>query len=1001
WSQWTTAWTGQSGQVDYQLEFPSKNCGCGWKFVRIRHTLPYRAFVSIWLEGVDCDGKTMTSSFDSETMGGEISSDQGDWHSFKSVSGVAKVEIQYEDGDKRVKIITTRSGTTRYINGMSEKAYNQQQQEKAAASMPPANKPSSGTKNPSSSNTTKTNQTISSESVSQKQVQLDQQQRLQREEAYRKQQEAERRQREEAFRQNELRYQAQLQEITRKSEARAQRDAAIMDGFAGFISTLQKNKAEQRLNEDASKRSSKLSEYERKLKEGDYQLINCKHCNLDGYDRCGQCKNKGTIKCSSCNGEAGKRCSSCSGTGKTGYGPYQVACFDCSGTGERKCLPCGNEGSNICFLCRGRGEVQCGHCEGTGKMLERVSTQSVSTYSSSSTTTSYQTSSNFNRTLSIAEEEVADNKAKALVVTIRQGQEFLGKNKMKPGVKSTTSGLQYQVLKVGSGRSFKPGDTISYHERYSDIQGNLLYDSYQYKQQPGHALSRHSMGLEFSVEAFSMMQSGSRYKFFIPHNLAYKERGALLPNGKMIQPGSTLIIEYELLSVSRPVEEMLKEEFALDSILNEALENDLTMTLTDFKADSVFGIAITRSYKEEDRMQINVQRHTLYREEDGYYPLDAYRRKIQYNQQIKGSVSTLYYIPTIEAYQKIIYELKARAKKEGMRVNQISQVNYLNKKPIKKQSDFTTSQSQSIDAEWRAKYDSCRILYDQERYFDCYQLAQSLSEQMGRKNQKVQTLLVFSGYLSIVNWKRDGFLNGSSPNHPMNYKNLSLLNSQAKDLLSLATPADSAARWLSAARVYEEDTRLMAEDYIYQKDRTPEKAVSFLNKCEDKFEKKPLYGSEGSTYAFFLIKDSILEIISFVSEEWGSKRIKDKYYFGCVRINLKDVYIDKRMINRSKEKIHSSYLFVELPAIYNSSEFKIDTLPILTNSKNQPAMFLALGEDNNEDRAFKKMLKAKENPLPYLNIFHIFNENDPRFTEEEYDKKILETFQYLIDYFKN
>lgn len=989
WSKWTTVWNGQNAQVDYQLEFPSKNCGCGWKFVRIRHTLPYRAFVSIWLEGFDCDGKTMTSSFDSETMGGEISDDQGDWHSFKSVSGVAKVEIQYEDGDKRVKIVTTRSGTMRYINGMSEKAYNQQQQQKAAANTPPANKPSSGTKNTSSSNTTRTNQTNSSGSFSQKQSQSDEQQRLQREETYRKQQEAERRQREEAFRQNELRYQAQLQEITRKSEARAQRDAAIMDGFGGFISTLQKNKEKQRLNEDASKRSSKLSEYERKMAEGNYQLVNCKHCDLDGFDRCGQCKNKGSIKCSSCNGEAGKRCSICSGTGKTGYGPYQIACFTCSGSGERKCLACGNEGSKICFLCHGRGEVQCVHCEGTGMLLESVSMPVRSADPSPTNSRP-----NYPPVEGDATFPTINNEEAGLI--------FLANNKSKTGVKTTSSGLQYQALREANGKHPNVGDTLTYHAKIFDIKGRLISDTYSANTPVISTLKEDPYGFfNADLEAFPMMSVGSKYKFFIPSQLAYKDYPVELPDGGVLPKGSVLIVEYELLQVKRPIDELLKEEFILDSILNASLEKDLTMSFNDIMADSVFSIKITRSYDEKYRMKVNLITYILHREETGHYPLDAYRKKKDYDQQIKGSVSSFYYIPTLAKYQKTVQEFKARIKEEGMYLSQNKGLIYLNEKQTRKNSGITTSQSRSIDAEWRAKYDSCRILYDQERYFDCYQLAQSLSEQTGRKNQKVQTLLVFAGYLSIVNFKRDGFLNGSSPNQLMNYKNLSFLNSQAKDLLSLATPADSAADWLSAARVYEEDTRSMAEDYIYQKDRTPEKAVSFLNECATKFRKKPLYAPEGRANASFSIKDSILEIRASLSEEWSSKRIKDLYYEGLVRINLKEVYVDKRMINRSKEKVYSSYLFIEFPAFYNESEFKIDTLPILSNSKNQPALFLASGVDKSELRALNKRIKAKEYPLPYLNIFHMFNENGPRFTEEKYDKKIQETFQYLIDYFKN
>ena len=386
WSEWRTAWSLPNGEVEFRLEFPSKKCGCGYNYVELKHSLPYTVKITVRLEGYDCDGKKYGERFFSDAIvGGEISKKGSIYHWFGSMPSAVAVILEYEEGGKKIRLEKNYAGTKKYINGMSEAAYNQQQQQKSTASSTSSTtKPSGGTANNSSTNTPRPNSSTntslpnpstSTSTASQQQVQLAEQQRLQREEALRKQQEAERRQREEAFRQNELRYQAQLQEITRKSEARAQRDASIMDGFAGVFSIIQKNKAERGLREDAGKRSSKLSEYKKKLAEGGYELIDCPHCVLDGFNRCGQCKSKGSIKCNSCNGEAGKSCSNCGGTGKKGYGPYQVACFNCSGTGKRKCLPCGNEGSNICFLCNGRSERQCGHCEGTGKMLTGVINQ--------------------------------------------------------------------------------------------------------------------------------------------------------------------------------------------------------------------------------------------------------------------------------------------------------------------------------------------------------------------------------------------------------------------------------------------------------------------------------------------------------------------------------------------------------------------------------------------------------------------------------------------------
>jgi hypothetical protein len=178
-----------------------------------------------------------------------------------------------------------------------------------------------------------------------------------------------RRQQEEAVRQYEQRYQQQLQQISQKSAMRAQRDGAIMDGIAGVLSTIQKNKAAKGLAEDASARNKRLEEFKGKISAGGYELISCTSCGGVGFENCGQCKSMGKIKCSSCNGTAGGTCTRCRGTGKTSYGPYNLACTDCSGTGQKKCLPCSNQGFNICFLCHGRAQRQCYLCDGTGVKL--------------------------------------------------------------------------------------------------------------------------------------------------------------------------------------------------------------------------------------------------------------------------------------------------------------------------------------------------------------------------------------------------------------------------------------------------------------------------------------------------------------------------------------------------------------------------------------------------------------------------------------------------------
>lgn len=324
----------------------------------------------------------------------------------------------------------------------------------------------------------------------------------------------------------------------------------------------------------------------------------------------------------------------------------------------------------------------------------------------------------------------------------------------------------------------------------------------------------------------------------------------------------------------------------------------------------------------------------------------------------------------------------------------------MNEKPIKKRTDLAISTSNSVDAAWLAKYDSSRLLFDQEKYFDSYQLAQALSDQTGRKNKKIQLLLVYAGYLSITNGKINRAGDGLSPYYSMNYQNLSRLNGQVKDLLALTTPADSAASWLYKAEVYEEDTPSMAEDYLYQKDRTPEKAVRLLDSLEQKFEKKPMYGSRSGLSINYSLKDSFLTITVSVSVIWNLKQLKDEYHGGELRINLKEVELSKVAINRSKDQLDRNYIFTELHKVYNHLNTTTLPVPALINGKNKSAMFYTLAEGGNFDRLRKKLSKATPLPLQTFNLFQFFNESDSRFTEEGTDQKIEETFRYLIDYFK-
>jgi FKBP-type peptidyl-prolyl cis-trans isomerase FklB len=122
------------------------------------------------------------------------------------------------------------------------------------------------------------------------------------------------------------------------------------------------------------------------------------------------------------------------------------------------------------------------------------------------------------------------------------GKKFLEENKSKPGVKVLPDGLQYMVIKEGTGAMPTANDTVSVHYHGTLIDGTV-FDSSVERGEPA----------EFPVgavikgwtEALQMMKVGSKYKLFIPPDLAYGDRAA----GPKIGANSTLIFEVELLSI--------------------------------------------------------------------------------------------------------------------------------------------------------------------------------------------------------------------------------------------------------------------------------------------------------------------------------------------------------------------------------------------------------------------------------------------------------------------
>src|SRR5438067_6483210 len=125
-----------------------------------------------------------------------------------------------------------------------------------------------------------------------------------------------------------------------------------------------------------------------------------------------------------------------------------------------------------------------------------------------------------------------------------EAEKFLAANKTKEGVKTTASGLQYKVMKDGSGAQPKSSDTVTVNYRGTLTDGTEFDSSYKRGQPATFAVSGVIKGW---TEALQLMKVGSKYQLFIPPSLAYGDQGR--PG---IPPNSLLIFEVELMDVKSP-----------------------------------------------------------------------------------------------------------------------------------------------------------------------------------------------------------------------------------------------------------------------------------------------------------------------------------------------------------------------------------------------------------------------------------------------------------------
>ena len=128
-------------------------------------------------------------------------------------------------------------------------------------------------------------------------------------------------------------------------------------------------------------------------------------------------------------------------------------------------------------------------------------------------------------------------------VNAKAGADFLLENGKRVEVKTTASGLQYEVLEEGEGAQPQPGDQVTVHYTGKLIDGTVFDSSVDRGEPATFGVTQVIPGW---VEALQMMKAGAKWRLFIPSALAYGPQGA----GGVIGPNQTLIFDVELIAVN-------------------------------------------------------------------------------------------------------------------------------------------------------------------------------------------------------------------------------------------------------------------------------------------------------------------------------------------------------------------------------------------------------------------------------------------------------------------
>ena len=142
----------------------------------------------------------------------------------------------------------------------------------------------------------------------------------------------------------------------------------------------------------------------------------------------------------------------------------------------------------------------------------------------------------------IVNEYFAELEEKLVAENTREGKEFLEANGKRAEVQTLPSGLQYEIIKEGTGKKAKATDQVRCHYEGTLINGTMFDSSIQRGQPAVFGVNQVIQGW---VEALQLMTEGSKWRLYIPSELGYGSQGA----GETIPPHSTLIFDVELLEV--------------------------------------------------------------------------------------------------------------------------------------------------------------------------------------------------------------------------------------------------------------------------------------------------------------------------------------------------------------------------------------------------------------------------------------------------------------------